>query len=585
MSKEPFNEPDKTSPPWVQHIWNAHLGGSSQTFILHGNVNDLIPIKKKTVTAYAMLPEFLATQLFGVWDMVVYYDQVRGPRALTSSREKLNKINRKIERFLGPIEELKSTRGPAVVLSLLDRFFEKILLMETDRPSVALILDYAHFLIPSTSISYTSRETASNLATLLNWAKSPYFKRVSFAFCLISERLNDLNTAIVQNAHTTKIEIPFPDTEERLRFIEWAAVERAFDKLSDFSESELARLTPGLTLVHLQGLMNRAIRTDRRINESDLKGYKKYMIESQCEGLVEFIEPKHTLDMVVGHEIAKKRLREDVDLIKKGRLDAVPMGYLICGAVGTGKTFLAECYAGSVGIACIKLLSFRSKYVGETEGNLEKIFKVLRVMGPVAVIIDEADAMLGDREMEGDSGTSARVFGQFATQMGDTTYRGKIIWFLLTCRPDLLPMDLKRQGRCEVHIPLTTPDTPEQIKNMFLAMARKNGIDITQDDLPDIPDDLKLSGADIEGIVTRAKRLALLSGTEDVEQEHLRHAFTRFVPSADTDEKKLQLLAAVLECTDITFLPQEFQKELSTGKGREGILTQFRDLKQSLERM
>ena len=529
-----------------------------------------------------MLPEFLATQVFGVWDMVVYYDQVRGPRALTSSSSKLNEINRKIERFLGPVEELKSTRGPAVVFSLLDRFFEKILLMETDRPSVALILDYAHFLIPSTSISYTSRETASNLATLLNWAKSPYFKRVSFAFCLISERLNDLNTSIVQNAHATKIEIPFPNTEERLNFIEWAAAERAFDKLSDFDEAELARLTPGLTLVHLQGLINRAIRTDKRINEKDLKGYKKYMIESQCAGLVEFVEPKHTLDMVVGHEVAKKRLRDDVGLIKKGRLDAVPMGYLICGPVGTGKTFLAECYAGSVGIPCLKLLSFRSKYVGETEGNLEKILKVLRVMGPVAVIIDEADAMLGDREMEGDSGTSARVFGQFATQMGDTAYRGKIIWFLLTCRPDLVPIDLKRQGRCEVHIPLTTPDTPEQIREMFLSMAKKNGVDITQDDLPDIPDDLKLTGADIEGIVTRAKRLALLSGAEDVEREHLRHAFTKFVPSADTDEKKLQLLAAVLECTDITFLPQEFQKELGTGKGREGLLTQFRLLKQSL---
>jgi SpoVK/Ycf46/Vps4 family AAA+-type ATPase len=157
-----------------------------------------------------------------------------------------------------------------------------------------------------------------------------------------------------------------------------------------------------------------------------------------------------------------------------------------------------------------------------------------------------------------------------------------IIWFLLTCRPDLVPIDLKRQGRCEVHIPLTIPDTPEQIREMFLSMAKKNGIKITQDDLPDIPDDLKLSGADIEGIVTRAKRLALLSGAEDVEKEHLRLAFTKFVPSADTDEKKLQLLAAVLECTDITFLPKEFQKELAKGKGREGILTQFRLLKQSL---
>ncbi len=454
MLKEVFPESIKNLPDWVQYIWDAHLGGSSQTFILHGNVNDLIPIRNKAEIDYAMLPEFIATQVFGAWDIVLYYDQVRGPRSITRSQSKLIKINRKIERFLGSAEELKSIREPTKVFGLLDRFLERVLMLETDRPSVAIIFDYAQFLIPSTSVSYTSRELASHLATLHNWAKSPYFKQVSFAFCLISERLNDLNTSLVQSVHTTSIEIPFPDQKERLTFIQWMASKDALDKICDFNEVELSILTPGLNLIQLQGLINRAIRTGKRISENGLKSYKKRMIESQCEGLVEFIEPKHTLDLVVSHDAAKKRLYEDVGLIKKGRLDAVPMGYLFCGPVGTGKTFLAECYAGSVGIPCMKLLNFRSKYVGETEGNLEKIFKVLRVMGPIVLVIDEADAMLGDREMEGDSGTSGRVFGQFATQMGDTAYRGKIIWFLLTCRPDLLPIDLKRQGRCEVHIPL-----------------------------------------------------------------------------------------------------------------------------------
>ena len=71
------------------------------------------------------------------------------------------------------------------------------------------------------------------------------------------------------------------------------------------------------------------------------------------------------------------------------------MGYLICGPVGTGKTFLAECYAGSIGIPCVALKNFRSKYVGETEGNLQQVLAVLRSLGPVVVIVDEADAALG----------------------------------------------------------------------------------------------------------------------------------------------------------------------------------------------
>ena len=50
------------------------------------------------------------------------------------------------------------------------------------------------------------------------------------------------------------------------------------------------------------------------------------------------VEPQHTLDLVVGQEAAKARLREDAELISKGALEAAPMGYLLCGAVGTGKT-------------------------------------------------------------------------------------------------------------------------------------------------------------------------------------------------------------------------------------------------------
>ena len=133
------------------------------------------------------------------------------------------------------------------------------------------------------------------------------------------------------------------------------------------------------------------------------------------------------------------------------------MGYLICGPVGTGKTFMAECYAGSMGIPCVTLKNFRSKYVGETEGNLQQVLAVLRWLGPVVVIVDEADAALGNRQGDGDSGTSSRVFSMIAAQMGNTRYRGRIVWMLLTSRPDLLPIDFKRQGLAEVHIPLFYP--------------------------------------------------------------------------------------------------------------------------------
>jgi len=334
------------------------------------------------------------------------------------------------------------------------------------------------------------------------------------------------------------------------------------------SPPELAAMSNGLSLVNLNVVLSQARQAKRGVDPARFKQLKKSMIERQCQGLVEFVEPPHTLDLVTGQAAAKQRLRDDADLILHNRLEAAPMGYLLSGPVGTGKTFLAECYAGTVGIPCLKLRNFRSKYVGETEGNLENVLTVLRSLGPVVVIIDEADAALGNRSAEGDSGTSSRVFSMIASQMGDTRYRGKIMWMLLTCRPDLLPIDLKRQGRAEVHIPMFYPQDEAEVREMFLAMARKNKVTLKPESLPPVATDGQLSGADIESVVLTAKRKALGTGRTELTQADIQEAFTEFIPSAQGLEKELQELAAVLECTQLNFLPPKWRERVSKPGGR-----------------
>ena len=280
-------------------------------------------------------------------------------------------------------------------------------------------------------------------------------------------------------------------------------------------------MSNGLSLVNLNVVLSQAASAERRIDGRAFRELKKTVIERQCRGLVEFVEPDHNLDLVAGQTGAKKRLQEDAQWITGGRLDLAPMGYLICGPVGTGKTFMAECYAGSIGIPCVTLKNFRSKYVGETEGNLQQVLAVLRSLGPVVVIVDEADAALGNRQSDGDSGTSSRVFSMIAAQMGNTRYRGRIVWMLLTSRPDLLPIDLKRQGRAEVHIPLFYPYEDAEIRQMFEVMARKNKLKLAAGILPQITADRKLSGADVESIVLAAKRTALHGRSRRVDQRGL----------------------------------------------------------------
>jgi SpoVK/Ycf46/Vps4 family AAA+-type ATPase len=278
----------------------------------------------------------------------------------------------------------------------------------------------------------------------------------------------------------------------------------------------------------------------------------------------------------------KQRLREDAQLLKLGDSEILPMGYLVCGPVGTGKTFLAQCVAGEMGVPCVMLRNFRSKYVGETEGNLERVLGVLRAMGPVVVVVDEADAALGNREQEGDSGTSSRVFSMIAAQMGNTNYRGKILWMLLTSRPDLLPIDLKRQGRAEVHIPLFYPSEQEELRAMFVAMARKAGIALAPDEIPEVSLAGKLSGADIEGIVTRAARRSRVRGESAMSRRAIEQELEGFLPSLEGMEKEMQEIAAMLECTDAEFLPETFRQRVKEAGGRELLQHRFFELRNRL---
>lgn len=582
-------------PAWAHDLGDLYFSGTTSMFVLHGNVNDYVhaPESDGSEEGYVSLAEFLATRLFGSWDVVFHYDLGRGLRPYAGRDGK--RLVSMVEKTAALGEPSTWPQSPDKAFHALDQFLRRTLLEDANRKSakgkrteaprsVAIIIQHAQYVVPAADIGSLATAQGARIVRLLDWAQNPYLKRLNIAFCLVADKLNEMNTRVVQSPYVASLDLPMPDTAERARFAEWAGGEETFAESSDFTPTQLAKVSNGLSLINLNVVVAQARRGKQRIDAERFKRLKKAMIERQCQGLLEFFEPSHGLDMVVGHEAAKDRLRGDAQLITEGRLEFAPMGYLICGSVGTGKTFLAECYAGSIGIPCVKLLNFRSKYVGETEGNLEQVLTVLRSLGPVVVIIDEADAALGTREATGDSGTSARVFSMIATQMGDTRYRGRILWMLLTSRPDRLPVDLKRQGRAEIHIPLFYPANETEFRKMFAVMARKNGVHLAPDAFTQLDaTDSRLSGSDIESIVLGANRLALTDGREQVAQADVDQAFLDFVPSAQGLEREAQELAAVLECTQRSFLPERWREKIAGPDGRTALQQRFVDIRQILD--
>ena len=547
-------------PAWAQQLSEKYYSRTIALFVLHRNLRDLIPWATDGKTRFLPLNRFLDEALFGSRELVLAYDRGGGisfsrPEAHADFRRALSGY----DSFHGTnYSEGGLPRGSDGVLNVLDSYLRVRIL---DGKKIALIIDFAETIAPAGEISSMSAEDRNSLVILKRWAADPSFLGADVTICLLTENLTELNQGIVQNPAVASIAIPLPNEDERLEFIRSVLGTTPLPAGSDVADATLAKLSAGLKRVQLQSLISEAVQNRQPLTLGFMTQRKKELIEAESGGLLEFVQSRFDLSFVAGHEQAKKKLQDAASAIRSGKTDVLPMGYVICGPVGTGKTFLVTCFAGEVGIPAVILKNFRSMWQGVTEGNLERVLNLLKAMSPIAVMVDEADAQLGDRSASGDSGVSNRVFAQIAQFMGNTEMRGKVVWFLLTCRPDLLPVDLKRQGRAEEHIALFYPDTDEERVALLRAMQKKTGTGIQSPEAEEffLQRAGALSGADIEAVLIRARMKSALENDAAVDLDDIKAALDDFIPPSYPTEIELQNLAAVLECTSRSLLPEKYR--------------------------
>ena len=571
-------------PSWARELARRYFTKTINQFVLHGNVRDLVPADTDDAGGRGYLPlrQFLAEDLFAGRDIVVFYDRSDGIHFMDAeSRRDFARAVSGYDSIFGTDFAKRMPKDPPRVFALLDNYFR---LRLADGKRVACVIDYAETVVPMSEAASYSTEDRAALVTLQKWAHDPTLLRADFTLVLIAENLNDLSRPFIQSPYNAELEVHLPDQDQRSAFISWflspaghggEGTRERYEALSDVPDLALAQNTAGLGYVQLRSILADVLENERRLTFETLSDKKKELIEAEAYGLLEFVESPFGLDSVAGHTEAKDHLRAAAEAIKTGRPDVMPMGYLVNGPVGTGKTFLITSFAGEIGIPMVMLKNFRSQWQGVTEGNLEKILTLLRAMNPVAVMIDEADAALGDRSSQGDSGVSSRVFGQIAQAMSDTRFRGKIIWFLVTARPDLMPVDLKRQGRAEEHLALFYPSTREDREELLRVMMRKTKVHVPETEIPEaLLDGVRTySGADMEALLTRAKFRAATDGASAtggdakadgpapgaVTRSILEAVVADFLPPTYPLQVELQNLVAVMECTSRSMLPERFR--------------------------
>ncbi|MGI0039254.1 MAG: AAA family ATPase, partial [Nitrososphaera sp.] len=156
-------------------------------------------------------------------------------------------------------------------------------------------------------------------------------------------------------------------------------------------------------------------------------------LKADFDDLVMKDKPKVSWEEVIGLDDAKRAIRESISYPMK-RPDLFPLGWprgiLLYGPPGCGKTLLAAAAAAEIDGYFINVdaASMMSKWLGEAEKNISKLFKMARSLNekesvPVLLFIDEIDSLLGQRN--GEVGGEVRVKNQFLTEMDGINGKSK----------------------------------------------------------------------------------------------------------------------------------------------------------------
>lgn len=538
----------QNKPAWASELASAYESGAYGQFVLYGNVLDRMAVGNRLVN----LAGYLETDLLAAFQVVLTYDLGNG---LTIERggeliEKWNGAN---------LQQLP--REPLPAIHYISRYLRYLgnlhALGRETTANVAVILRSVDHLIPADGAGF---EHGSLTSVLREWSSEAPFVDLPFASILIADNLNDVEPLVAYNAHAARIRVPLPDAAELGRALALLQTQQPKAFAAETNLSQLAGLLAGVTVSALESLIKIRDHAAQSLGTADLIRIKKDLVERDSAGLVEFIESTRTLDDYHGQDALKRWLRQDIALWQAGDLKALPMGYLLCGPVGTGKTFLVECLAGEAGTPVVKLKNFRDRWVGSSEGNLEKIFRLVRALGRCMVFIDEADQTLGRRESgSGDSGLSGRLYSMIAQEMADTANRGRVLWLLASSRPDLIEVDLKRPGRVDVKVPLLPTATPAESAMLIAALAKRYGLSLDDAELaaltPTMPT-LVTPGA-AEALVVKAYRHSRTQHSNAADA--LRACLVDYQNPVPADVMEFQMRIAIREATDLAFVPAQFR--------------------------
>jgi transitional endoplasmic reticulum ATPase len=272
---------------------------------------------------------------------------------------------------------------------------------------------------------------------------------------------------------------------------------------------------------------------------------------------------------VGGLDDARERLREGVELPLKDpdafrRLGIRPAkGFLLYGPPGTGKTLLAKAVAreAEANFIATKSSDLLSKWYGESEQQIARLFSRARQVAPCVIFIDELDSLVPARGGGiGEPAVTERVVNTILAEMDGLEELQSVVVIGATNRPNLIDPALLRPGRFDELVYVSVPDRGGRRRILSIHTGKMPlAADVDLDDLASRTE--RFSGADLEDLVRRAGMFALRQsiGATEVTAAHFDAALKETRASVTPEmELEYEQMAARLKQDAMAIQPIGF---------------------------
>lgn len=520
---------------WYKELIKQYQLGLSNVFMLTGNISDYVVENK-------MLKEFLQNEFLEKFQNVIVYNMAMQGRDIVAEKER--------------VDSQDSEYDWDEILSML---------RNTSHERYCVIIEYPEFFLSSNSPGGIDESLKKRLIQLNELLTNHSFYTSEHMVLFVSESKSALHPMLLSsNSRINIINVAFPNEQERLEMIQYLINVNNPTFEMDLTIEQFARITAGLSRLHIEDIFLIA-EGEGLLNKDVIMSRKKELIERQFGELIEMVDTDRlTLEDFSGQEHLKMyHMEAIVEPILNGDTSAVPKGIMYTGAPGTGKTYFANCLAGSAKINFIefKMSKILDKWVGQAERNLEKAFNCFNSLAPVIVFIDELDQALSRGGANESNSVKSNMFGMFLSFLSKPENRGRILFIGATNYPNNIDEALKRAGRFDKKIPFMLPEKSERVTMLDYHIKKsKLNSSVTKEFLDVIADKtMGYTPAEIENIIVKTvelfKRRRLNIVTNELIEESMK-----FIRAAKNPKIEEMTDLALKECNDLEFIPEVYME-------------------------